>query len=93
MCRNAFLSRHKDYANVGSHIAICRQAHIKLEVSCNPEIIHPLVTMFLKNDYFCFIRLYSLCTYGVWTSKPFLLLCHVSRYSARKLIFAVVPMN
>lgn len=32
ICRNAFLSRHKDYANVGSHIAICRQAHIKLEV-------------------------------------------------------------
>ncbi|XP_035709221.1 neurofibromin isoform X4 [Folsomia candida] len=32
VCRNAFLSRHKDYANVGSHIAICRQAHIKLEV-------------------------------------------------------------
>lgn len=31
-CRNAFLLRHKDYANVGSQIAICKQAHIKLEV-------------------------------------------------------------
>ena len=33
MCRNAFLLRHKDYANVGSQIAICKQAHIKLEAS------------------------------------------------------------
>ncbi|XP_021921694.1 neurofibromin isoform X3 [Zootermopsis nevadensis] len=32
MCRNAFLLRHKDYANVGSQIPICKQAHIKLEV-------------------------------------------------------------
>lgn len=32
VCRNTFLQRHKDYANVGSQIAICRQAHIKLEV-------------------------------------------------------------
>ncbi|XP_063696354.1 neurofibromin isoform X2 [Culicoides brevitarsis] len=32
ICRNSFLQRHKDYANVGSQIAICRQAHIKLEV-------------------------------------------------------------
>lgn len=31
-CRNAFLQRHKEYANLGSHIAICKQAHIKLEV-------------------------------------------------------------
>lgn len=31
-CRNAFLSQHKDYANVGSQIAISKQAHIKLEV-------------------------------------------------------------
>lgn len=31
-CRNAFLLRHKEYANLGSHIAICKQAHIKLEV-------------------------------------------------------------
>ncbi|CAD6227786.1 GSCOCG00006244001-RA-CDS [Cotesia congregata] len=30
--RNAFLSQNKDYANVGSQIAICKQAHIKLEV-------------------------------------------------------------
>lgn len=32
ICRNTFLQRHKDYANVGCKIAICRQAHIKLEV-------------------------------------------------------------
>ncbi|CAH0561866.1 unnamed protein product [Brassicogethes aeneus] len=32
ICRNAFLSRHKEYANLGSQIAICKQAHIKLEV-------------------------------------------------------------
>ncbi|RZF46611.1 hypothetical protein LSTR_LSTR002943 [Laodelphax striatellus] len=32
ICRNEFLSRHKDYANVGSHIPICKQAHIKLDV-------------------------------------------------------------
>lgn len=32
MCRNTFLQRHKEYANVGSQLAICRQAHIKLEV-------------------------------------------------------------
>ncbi|XP_046596266.1 neurofibromin isoform X2 [Neodiprion lecontei] len=32
VCRNAFLSQNKDYANVGSQIAICKQAHIKLEV-------------------------------------------------------------
>lgn len=32
ICRNTFLQRHKDYASCGSQIAICRQAHIKLEV-------------------------------------------------------------
>ncbi|XP_054010836.1 neurofibromin isoform X2 [Hylaeus anthracinus] len=32
ICRNAFLAQHKDYANVGSQIAICKQAHITLEV-------------------------------------------------------------
>lgn len=34
ICRNIFLSQNKDYANVGSQIAICKQAHIKLEVRC-----------------------------------------------------------
>lgn len=33
ICRNIFLSQNKDYANVGSQIAICKQAHIKLEVN------------------------------------------------------------
>lgn len=32
ICRNTFLQRHKDFANVGSQIAVCRTAHIKLEV-------------------------------------------------------------
>ncbi|XP_008206010.1 neurofibromin isoform X2 [Nasonia vitripennis] len=32
ICRNIFLSQNKDCANVGSQIAICKQAHIKLEV-------------------------------------------------------------
>ncbi|XP_064619782.1 neurofibromin-like isoform X5 [Lineus longissimus] len=32
ICRNQFLNRHKEYANVGSNIPICRQAQIKLEV-------------------------------------------------------------
>lgn len=31
ICHNNFLQKHKEYANVGSNIAICRQAHIKLE--------------------------------------------------------------
>ncbi|XP_015174332.1 PREDICTED: neurofibromin isoform X7 [Polistes dominula] len=32
ICRNEFLSQNKDYANVGSQITTCKQAHIKLEV-------------------------------------------------------------
>ena len=32
-CHNNFLHKHKDYANRGSNIPICVQAHIKLEVS------------------------------------------------------------
>ncbi|CAH1800649.1 unnamed protein product [Owenia fusiformis] len=32
ICRNNFLTKHKEYANVGSNLPICRQAHIKLEV-------------------------------------------------------------
>ncbi|XP_061381532.1 neurofibromin isoform X2 [Danaus plexippus] len=31
-CRNEFLAKHKEYANIGSQIPICKQAHIKLEV-------------------------------------------------------------
>jgi len=31
-CRNQFLKRHKESANVGSQIALCKQAHLKLEV-------------------------------------------------------------
>lgn len=31
-CRNKFLNRHKDSANVGSSNKVCKQAHIKLEV-------------------------------------------------------------
>ncbi len=31
-CRNSFLLRHRDYANVGSQVSVAKQAHIKLEV-------------------------------------------------------------
>lgn len=31
-CRNTFLRRHKEYANIGSYAAVCRESHIKLEV-------------------------------------------------------------
>jgi len=33
ICHIQFLQKHRDYANVGSNIPICRQAHIKLEVT------------------------------------------------------------
>ncbi|KAB7494213.1 Neurofibromin [Armadillidium nasatum] len=34
VCRNAFILRHKDYnhCNAGAQLAVCKQAHIKLEV-------------------------------------------------------------
>ncbi|XP_037071704.1 neurofibromin-like [Pollicipes pollicipes] len=32
VCRNTFLLKHRDHANIGSHQAICKHAHIKLEV-------------------------------------------------------------
>ncbi|XP_008486415.1 neurofibromin-like, partial [Diaphorina citri] len=31
ICKNQFLTNHKDYANVGCHLPICKQAHMKLE--------------------------------------------------------------
>lgn len=31
-CRNSFLLRNRDYANVGSQVSVAKQAHIKLEV-------------------------------------------------------------
>ena len=34
VCRNTFLLKHRDHANIGSHQAICKHAHIKLEVRC-----------------------------------------------------------
>jgi neurofibromin 1 len=49
-CRNQFLKRHRENANNGSKIVICKQAHIKLEVvfhmylwSIDPEAV--LVSM------------------------------------------------
>lgn len=30
--RNSFLLKHKEYSNLGSNVAMCKQAHIKLEV-------------------------------------------------------------
>ncbi|CAH2101890.1 unnamed protein product [Euphydryas editha] len=46
-CRNEFLAKHKEYANVGSQIPICKQAHIKLETflassiqpGCGPQVV------------------------------------------------------
>ena len=35
VCRNTFLCKHREYANKGTNIRICKQAHIKLEVSQN----------------------------------------------------------
>ncbi|KAI5740359.1 hypothetical protein M8J76_003040 [Diaphorina citri] len=32
ICKNQFLTNHKDYANVGCHLPICKQAHMKLEI-------------------------------------------------------------
>lgn len=32
ICRNAFLLKHKEFANLGSKIPICHEAHVKLEV-------------------------------------------------------------
>lgn len=45
ICRNEFLSQNKDYANVGSQINTCKQAHVKLEVRFY------ILSMFL---FFCF---------------------------------------
>lgn len=50
ICRNAFLAKHKDYANLGSSIAICKQAHIKLEVSHYYNIY--LICMIQINSFF-----------------------------------------
>ena len=51
--RNVFLKRHRDDVNHGSHIAICKQAHIKLEVvffmylwSIDPEAVQVSMSCF-----------------------------------------------
>ena len=51
--RNLFLKRHRDDVNHGSHIAICKQAHIKLEVvffmylwSIDPEAVQVSMSCF-----------------------------------------------
>ena len=51
--RNVFLKRHRDDVNHGSQIAICRQAHIKLEVvffmylwSIDPEAVQVSMSCF-----------------------------------------------
>lgn len=61
ICRNAFLSRHKEYANLGSQIPICKQAHIKLEVFYSFQQFF----YYFQNHF----RLYFLCICGVsiWT--------------------------
>lgn len=55
--RNAFLSQYKNYANVGSEIAICKQAHIKLEV----RTLHPLYIRFYVHIVF-FIYTHRKCS-------------------------------
>lgn len=54
--RNAFLSQYKDYANVGSEIAICKQAHIKLEVRVM-SAIRSIVTEIVngKNSFMMYL--------------------------------------
>ena len=61
-CRNAFLLRHRDYANVGSQVSVAKQAHIKLEV---PYLL--LKFYFSIVTFTIFIRWCSFCTYGVST--------------------------
>ena len=41
-CRNAFLLRHREYANVGSHVSVAKQAHIKLEVKQKKKTLDEL---------------------------------------------------
>ena len=68
-CRNSFLLRHRDYANVGSQVSVAKQAHIKLEV----------IFLLIKTIYFSivwltffFVRWYFSSTYGVLIWMPFL---------------------
>ena len=48
-CRNSFLLRHRDYANVGSQVSVAKQAHIKLEV----------IFLLIKTIYFSIVWLTS----------------------------------
>lgn len=59
ICRNAFLSRHKEYANLGSQIAICKQAHIKLEVCifCFYSIFYIVRVMYFSFIFAVFIQI------------------------------------
>lgn len=45
VCRNTFLQKHKEYANFGSNIRMCRQAHIKLEVRHSGLILKSVLTL------------------------------------------------
>ena len=49
VCRNTFLLKHRDHANIGSHQAICKHAHIKLEVgqAAARRSLYSIVQLFL----------------------------------------------
>ena len=59
-CRNQFLKKHSDYANVGSQIAICRQAHIKLEVVLFMYLWSIGNLLFDQNDFFYFCEIHKI---------------------------------
>lgn len=55
ICHNNFLQKHKEYANVGSNIPICRQAHIKLEAR---DYHWPQVSSFCLLTHICALTLF-----------------------------------
>lgn len=82
-CRNAFLSQHKDYANVGSQIAISKQAHVKLEVRILEIVdtiaaagIERLIDEISSTQVVCLMYLWSIDIEAVLVSMScFALLC------------------
>lgn len=48
LCRYAFLLKHKEYANIGGHVGICKQTYVKLEVS----IIFLHIYFYIKTFFF-----------------------------------------
>lgn len=76
ICRNAFLSRHKEYANLGSQIAICKQAHIKLEVLLCNSFLKLIIHIILLLQVVFFMYLWSIDMDAVLVAMScFALLC------------------